>query len=47
MKCPECGEELEVNKTYLNGNPITEIKCNNCNFMRIRNNHEVFSVNDL
>ena len=46
-KCPECGEKLSIERTYSNGNPIQVVKCESCEFMRIIQNHEVFSVNDL
>ena len=34
-KCPECGEELVVTDMMLNGIPIKEVKCKNCNYMRL------------
>ena len=36
IKCPECGAELEIENTSINGEPTIIEKCTECNYMRIK-----------
>lgn len=36
MRCPKCDEIITIEHTTMNGEPITIYKCENCTYMRIK-----------
>lgn len=40
MDCPKCSATLIITNMTINGNPITEIKCSKCSYMRLRENND-------